>query len=378
MDSIDKYKGVSQLMEHEIFKRIEQRFNNLFCYDRTTNNMVPDSVYINNHVEIGALSYQNKPISLSINNRGYADGQHASCAPKFDFIFNTQDGKFIGSYAVQENILAICDITYIFSDYTVEVFNKILNWIDTNSPDKLSTIADSIKPRDTAHITIGDTVFVLKTVSKGSLNRKDFIEEVNRKAQHILEQRRIHWVSQYKKEVDRLNRLRKSVRPMPDVFLDDVINNRLQIAKSISDSKVAYIFTVDLVVDSAIDEMQNKEIKIDTPREFKNHLLIFWLDDDNIVQSPVYFFNENRKSCNHLHTTGEGHVCTGTTKIVGKKITNLSQLIDYKNTLITSMKTVNISSCYSSSDKKLHAEIIAKLTTIEKPNIDNKGLWTVS
>lgn len=377
MYNIDKYEGVPQLMEHEIFKRIEKRFDNLFCHDRSTTNMVPDTIYIYNHVDIGNLLYQNKPISLSINSRNSIDGQNGCCVPKLDFLFNTQDGKFIGSYASQENILAICDITHVFNEYTVEVLNKILDWLDTNSPDKLLNIADLIKPRDTAHVTIGDTVFMLKVVSKSSLNRNNFIEEVNRKVQHILEQKRIHWVSQYKKEVERLNRLRKSVKSMPDVFLEDVINNRLQIAKSISDSKIAYIFTVDLIVDGAIDEMQNKEIRLDTPIEFKNHLLIFWLNDDNIIQSPVYFFNENKGVCHHLHTTHDGHVCTGTTKIVGKKIANLSQLIDYKNTLITSMKTVNISSCFSSSNKKLHTEIITKLTTIEKPNIDNTGLWTV-
>lgn len=379
MDNIDLFEGVKELVNSPIFSRLEKRFNNLYCHGIATNAIIPDSIYINNSLDLRDVKYLNKVVTLDIDTSKRTSGQeYMPGGSNLDIVFKTKDGIVVGSYSYQENILVLADITHRFNEYTIGVLNTVLDWLDANASVSINSLVDAIKPRDNAYLTIGDTSFVLRAVSKYSTNRKEYVEEVNAKAQKIIKQIKEHWVYQYRKEKDRMDRLRKSVIPMPTIPLDTVLKHNIMISKDENVSYINYVFTVDVVVDSAFEEMLNKQVKVDPPIEYKNHRLIFIVDENNKVKSPIKFLDSRGHSVNHLHTLDTGEVCVGTTKIIGQKINGIDQLIGYKDTLVIAMKTINLSSCFNGSNPELFRKLTAACLEQSAEKIDNSGVWSVS
>jgi len=190
-----------------------------------------------------------------------------------------------------------------------------------------------------------ENAYVLKNEGAGSLLDMRF-SEVSAKATKLIEKIK----KQYAEKVQQLQaqhfkELGTQVS-MPNISIEEVINNRLMISKW--QSGISYTFVVNIPVSIVLNNNSGKYIQLDEPIELKNQLLVFQVNSNSRI-SKVRLFNNDLSASRHLHCSHNrdsyGTLCTGTMNIYDINITGVKHLIELKNKVVSVMSAYNIGHC---------------------------------
>lgn len=371
MVHIDDRKRIEEfLKEKEIFDKIFKRFENIFYLNKTTNSAVPNSIYVYNNVEFHGTETMQKMAALKIKSLGSSNQLSYNGRRDGNVIFTSElfgNTQTLGNYHSYENILVLCNIFHDLNEFTVEVLNAIMEWLNNNSLIDESVKKD-IKPRDVVFLTLGDTTYNLRAVGSASNNRETFVDSVVIKSRDSIIKMRKIWSEQLEKEKARYERLRKSTRAMPEISYTDVVTQKLYLSKD--GTHLKYSFCIILIVEEAMNESTDRRIKIDPPIIYEG-ILTFTLDENDILRTVTFTQRDGVSHTKHLHADPSNVICVGTTRILGKAYNSLSELIDAKEKLIRAMSVINTGSCMGSSDRALYDKLQTELLAIAKPNIND-------
>lgn len=370
MEHIDMNESVPSLVEHEVFNRLS-KFNNLFVHNSYTTEYIPDSVYINNSLKYTEI-VPSQTVVLTINHTGISNQYDSTAKNKYPIIFNDQKGRFIGGYIPTDNILSLSDITHDFNEFTKEVITKAMDYIDSNNYDVCESLSKIITPKKEVFLNIGDQIYTLRNVNISSTNHDQFIEKVTEKARTILSKYREQYTQSLTREKARYEKMRKSVRPMPDIPYDVCMKNAMMISKV--SNYIVYSFPTNIVVRGAVDESAKKYVLLDTPITY-NGIIHFYIDETDTISQVKFTDTTGLKGPKHLHTLNDGSVCTGSTDMIGKKAKKLDEILAFRNKIAETLATINTYSCYIESDKPLWDNLIKKLKEVKAG--DMGPVWNI-
>lgn len=362
------------LKEHELYDRIFKRFDNIFIGGRTTTNVIPNSIYIYNSLGIDArASSQENIVNISFSFRANSSQWGYTGYRCGDVLFTSaSNGNTIGEYYSHENILVLIHIDYELNEFAVEVLEKILEWLETN-PSIDKSIFTQIKPRDDAYLTIGNTTYTLRAIGGNQNNREQFVDTVVKKSRETIIKLRQQWVEHLEREKARYEKIRKSTRAMPEINYIDVIKQHLSLSKE--GTYLIYSFYVKIVVEEVMNENTKVQAKLDEPVVYEG-ILSFYMDEKDRLVNVRFTKPDGVSHCKHLHADSGNFVCVGTTNLIGKVLKTPDEVIAAKERLIRAMSIINLGSCMSASDTELYNKLRAKLSEVNKPNIED--VWTVS
>lgn len=372
--NIDMIEHVSDLVAHPSFERMSKQFDNMFCHEVTTTSLYPDAVYINNLVSAKPLCYgMPRIITLDIDSSECVSEQLYFRRPdtSYPIEFKRKDGKVIGMYSPIDNVLILCDITHRFNSFTINVVDAVMNWIDSNTPGR-DILEKIVKPRDQAYLTIGDSTFMLRAVSSSSNHRDEFIKQVTHEARDTILKIRGQWADSLRREKERFERLRKSTRVMPEVSYETMILHSMRLSKA--GNYLVYSFQISITVEKAINEGTKKQVDVIPPKVYDG-LLHFYVSDRNIIEMVKFTHIDGQSSTHHLHANASRDVCTGTTDILGKKVSDVNEILSHKERLVAALSIINVYSCYKDSDMGMYTDLMRKLSEVEAPSM--KTVWTL-
>jgi len=370
MEHIDTYESTGELISHPCFSFFESQFRNLYCHTITTEALVPDSIYINNRCisskHIGKVVNINIDISSTPTENQLYIRDEGICPVVFRY-----KGRFIGGYLPIHNILYLCDVTHIINEFTIELFTKVSEYLRSSYVTDIDIISDAVSIGKDMRIVIGDNIYSLKLAGESKNYHSEFIEKVTAKARETILKIKQQYLESFALEKARLERIRKSVRPMPEVTYEEVMKRKLLLSKI--GSSIIYSFPVTIVATHGVDESAKKSIQLDDPIKYDG-ILHFYINESNIVSKVRFTDITGVTYTKHLHTLPEGDVCIGTTNIIGKKITNLADIVRMKEVLADTLTKINVYSCYIDSDKNLYNLIKKKLSETTK---NEMGAWII-
>ena len=371
MEHFDTYEGTGELVSHPCFSFFESQFRNLYCHTITTEALVPDSIYINNRCI--SSRYTGKVINVNIDissipteNQLYIKDE-VICPIVFKY-----KGRSIGGYLPIHNILYLCDVTHIFNEFTIELLTKVSEYLKSNHVTDIDMISNAISIGKDMRIILGDNIYTLKLSGESKNYHSEFIEKVTSKARETILKIKQQYLESFNLEKLRLERLRKSIRPMPeDITYEEVMKRKLLLSKI--GNIIVYSFPVTITVTHGIDESSKKSVQLDNPVKYDG-ILHFYINENNIVSKARFTDITGVTYTKHLHTLPDGEICVGTTNIIGKKATNLSDIIRMKEVLADTLTKINVYSCYIDSDKTLYNLIQKKLSETTK---NEMGAWVI-
>lgn len=370
MEFIDHYEGVDELVAHQCFQRLESRFENIFCHGNTRDSLIPNSIFIYNRTGY-KNTFPTKTIQLELDNSGNEGQRSVREESNFPVVFKNR-GHFIAGYIPTDNVLVFCDITHEFNDFTIEVVNKVIDWIDTNYTIDKTLLEELLTPKKEIRVTIGKKVFTLKSINESTNAYEEFINKVTDKARDTILKIRTQYQESLVREKDRYEKLRKSVRPMPEIPYTLAMSQGLRISKV--SNFIVYSFPITVICKTAVDEIAKKSIDIEEPKEYKG-ILHFYINETDII-SQIRFTNvEGTGFTKHLHTLPDADICVGTTAIKGKKVKSVDEIVGFKNTLSQTLSVINIASCYHDSDRTLYESLRTKLTEAKTGSMGTG--WTI-
>lgn len=361
---------MGDLVSHPCFLFFESQFKNLYCHSVTTESLIPDSIYINNrcgHKYAGKVTN----VNIELSTTPSADQLYIRDEGLYPVTFRHK-GRFIAGYSPIYNILYICDITHIFNESSIEIVTKISDYLKLNCVTDVDLISDNISIKKDVRINIGDNIYSLRLVGQSKNYHDEFVEKVTVKARETILKIKQQYLDSLSTEKLRFEKLRKSVRPMPEISYDEVMRRKLMLSKV--NNNIIYSFPVTIVTTHGIDESSKKSIKLDEPVRYDG-ILHFHTNESNIVYKVKFTDITGIKYTKHLHTLPDGDVCVGTTNIVGKKVSNLDDVIRMKEVLADTLTRINVYSCFLDSDKTLYNLIRKKLS--EVPKSTEMGAWVI-
>lgn len=367
MEHVDNYEKTLELVNHKCFEFIDSQFRNLYCHEINITSFQPDSVYINNR-----FGYKNEGGSVTVDlklehtyDSGQIDGVSNIQAP----ILFKNKGYVVGGYVPIHNILVFTDITHKFNKFTIEVIEKVSEYLKSTYTVDLDLLSFQFSEKKTARVTIGDKIFDLKLVGTSNNSYQQYVDKVTQKARETVLKIKSQYLESLKVEKARMERLRKSIRPMPEILYGNMIQYKVMISKE--SNYLVYSFPCVITVTHGVDEAARKSVKLDTPIDYKG-ILHLYVDEKDVL-SKVRFTDTDGNRTHHLHTI-EGDVCTGTTDILGRKTPKFEDILNAKVTISEALTRVNIHSCYMDSDMDLYNSIVAKL---RKASENGMGAWSV-
>ena len=370
MEHVDTYEGVGELVSHSCFSFFESQFKNLYCHSSTTESLIPDSIYINNRCTAPRHSGKIISVNIEFSNTPSESQLYVKDDGICPIVFRYK-GKFIGGYLPIHNILYLCDITHTFNESTIELFTKLSEYLKSNHVTDLDIISEAVSIGKDIRITVGDNIYSLKLTGESKNYHSEFVEKVTAKARETILKIKHQYLESLSNEKARLERVRKSVRPMPEVMYEEAMKHKLTLSKI--SSHIIYSFPVTIIATHGIDESAKKSVQLDEPIEYKG-ILHFYIDENNILFKARFTDPTGLKYTKHLHTVPDGDVCTGTAHMLGKKMNSFNDIVRVKEVLADTLTKINVYSCYIDSDKTLYNLIRKKLT---ETKANGMGAWTI-
>lgn len=356
------------LKGHELYDRIFKKFDNVFIGGRTTTNVVPNSIYIYNSLGIDARTSQQNIVNISFSSRANSSQWEYIGYRHGNVLFtSTSNGNTIGEYYSHENILVLIHIDYELNEFAVEVLEKILEWLEKNSPID-NSIFTEIKPREDAFLTVGNTTYTLRAISGNQNNREQFIDTVVKKSRETIIKLRQQWVEQLEREKARYEKIRKSTRAMPEISYGTVVEHKISLSKE--SNYLIYSFDVKIVVEEVMNENSHMQMELDEPVVYEG-ILSFYIDEKDRLTNVKFTKQDGVSHSKHLHADNGNWVCVGTTNLIGKVLKISDEVIAAKERLVRAMSVINLGSCMSSSDIELYNKLRAKLSEVKESNIED-------
>ncbi len=369
MEHIDTYESVGELISHPCFSFFESQFKNLYCHTIYLEALIPDSIYINNrsgHKYTGKIT----TVNLELTSTPTGEQLYIRDEGQYPIMFRYK-GKFVAGYSSIYNLLYLSDITHTFNEFTIEIVSKISEYLRTNCITDVDLLSDAVSDGKDARIIIGNSIYSLKLTGESKNYHNEFIEKVTGKARETILKIKQQYLEALNIEKVRLEKFRKSVRAMPEVSYEEVMNRKLLLSKL--SGNIIYSFPVTIEVTHGLDESAKKSVKLDESIKYDG-ILHFYVNETNIVSKVRFTDTTGIRYTKHLHTLPEGDVCVGTTNIIGKKVTNLADVVRMKETLADTLTKINVYSCYLESDKTLYNKIRKMLETAKSGEM---GAWTI-
>lgn len=369
MEHIDTYESVGELISHPCFSFFESQFKNLYCHTNFLESLVPDSIYINNR---SGHKYTGKIVTVNLELASTPTGEQLYIRDEGQYpITFRYKGRFIAGYSPIYNLLYLSDITHIFNEFTIEIVSKISEYLRTNCVTDVDLLSDAVSDGKDARIIIGNSIYSLKLTGESKNYHNEFVEKVTVKARETILKIKQQYLDALTIEKSRLEKFRKSVRAMPEVTYEEVMNRKLLLSKI--SGHIVYSFPVTIIVTDGLDESAKKSVKLDEPLKYDG-ILHFYVNESNIVSKVRFTDITGMKYTKHLHSLPEGDVCVGTTNIIGKKVTNLADIVRMKEILADTLTKINVYSCYIDSDKTLYNKIRKMLETAKSGEM---GAWVI-
>ncbi len=366
MEHFDTYEGTGELVSHPCFSFFESQFKNLYCHSITTESLVPDSIYINNRCISPRYTGKVVNINMDISSRPIDNQLYIRDEGICPIVFRYK-GQVIGGYSPIHNILYLCDITHTFNEFTIELLTKVSEYLKSNYVTDIDIISNTISIGKDMRIVIGDNTYSLRLTGESKNYHSEFVEKVTLKARETIIKIKQQYLEAFALEKARLERVRKSVRPMPEVTYQEAMKYKLTLSKV--NNQIVYSFPITIVVTHGLDESARKSVQLDEPIKYEG-ILHFYINENNILSKVRFTDVTGITYTEHLHTTPDGDVCTGTTNMIGKKLTVFSDIVRLKEILADTLTKINVYSCYIDSDKELYDLIKKKLSETTKNEMD--------